>query len=313
MISDAAPFTLETIPDLNPDPARTVPSTGCDFGDTGYNPDDVAVTCNNKLIGAGDMRVLYEQFIGSETYATARDYDGTTPTPPAPPPATPMSRHRSSAGTSARSPASPRDAQVVAYSACGNLGCFGGDLALAIDTAAADGVDVINYSIGSDTPGLIGADDIAFLFAADVGVFVSTSAGNAGPGAGTVGAPASVPWVTTVGASLQKKTYIAEVRTGDAELTGGHAGSSGTPAGTKAPRSHPAPMDSSPSSTPPTMAMSCVIRRSHSPGTSPGRSCSVSVVDRQESRRAQPWPTPVGPAWSSTTSTTSRTCSPTTT
>ncbi len=66
------------------------------------------------------------------------------------------------------------DAHVVAYSACGNQGCFGGDLASAIDQAVADGVDVINYSIGSDTPGLTGADDIAFLFAADAGVFVST-------------------------------------------------------------------------------------------------------------------------------------------
>ena len=236
---DAAPFTLETIPDLNPDPARTVPSTGCDFGDTGYNPDDVAFTCNNKLIGARDMRVLYEQFIGSETYATARDYDGhgthTASTATGNPNVEASIFGREFGEISGIAP----DAHVVAYSACGNLGCFGGDLALAIDTAAADGVDVINYSIGSDTPGLIGADDIAFLFASDGGVFVSTSAGNAGPGAGTVGAPASVPWVTTVGASLQKKTYIAEVRTGDAELnrwsrwfkrdTGRYEGASITP------------------------------------------------------------------------------------
>jgi len=212
---EPAPFTLETIPDLNPDPAVTVPSTGCDFGDTAYNPDDVAFTCNNKLIGARDMRVLYEQFIGSETYATARDYDGhgthTASTAAGNPDVEASIFGRDFDETSGIAP----DAHVVAYSACGNLGCFGGDLALAIDTAAADGVDVINYSIGSDTPGLIGADDIAFLFASDGGVFVATSAGNAGPGAGTVGAPASVPWVTTVGASTQKKTYIADVITGD--------------------------------------------------------------------------------------------------
>ncbi|MGH8948587.1 MAG: S8 family serine peptidase, partial [Acidimicrobiia bacterium] len=96
-------------------------------------------------------------------------------------------------------------------------GCFGGDLALAIDTAVADGVDVINYSIGSPTPGLTGPDDIAFLFAADADVFVANSAGNEGPDPGTVGSPASIPWVTTVGASTQKKTYVAEVRTGDSE------------------------------------------------------------------------------------------------
>ena len=211
----ASPLTFDTI-DLDPDPAVEVLSTGCDFGDTGYNPEDAPFTCNNKLIGARDMRLLYETFIGSETYATARDYDGhgshTASTAAGNPEVEASIFGREFGEVSGIAP----DAHVVAYSACGDQGCFGGDLASAIDQAVADGVDVINYSIGSDTPGLTGADDIAFLFAADAGVFVSTSAGNAGPGAGTVGAPASVPWVTTVGASLQKKAYIADVITGDA-------------------------------------------------------------------------------------------------
>ena len=43
------------------------------------------------------------------------------------------------------------------------------------------------------------ADAIAFLFAADAGVFVATSAGNDGDAAGTIGGPADLPWVTTVG------------------------------------------------------------------------------------------------------------------
>ncbi|MGH8872402.1 MAG: S8 family serine peptidase, partial [Acidimicrobiia bacterium] len=42
----------------------------CEFGDTAYNPADVPFDCNNKLIGARDMRFLYEAFIGSETYST---------------------------------------------------------------------------------------------------------------------------------------------------------------------------------------------------------------------------------------------------
>jgi subtilisin family serine protease len=187
----------------------------CEFGDTGYNPDDVPFACNNKLIGARDMRSLYEAIIGSETYTTARDYDG-------------HGTHTASTATGNRdveasifgrefgeiSGIAP-DAWVAAYSACGDQGCFGGDLADAVDQAVADGVDVINYSIGSSSPSLTGPDDIAFLFAANARVFAATSAGNAGPAASTLGSPGTVPWITTVGASTQKKTYLAEARTGD--------------------------------------------------------------------------------------------------
>ena len=70
----------------------------------------------------------------------------------------------------------------------------------AIDQAVADGVDVINYSVGGGAR-LAGADEIAYLFAADAGVFVATSAGNSGPIAATIGGPASAPWLTSVGAS----------------------------------------------------------------------------------------------------------------
>ena len=61
------------------------------------------------------------------------------------------------------------------------------DTVAAIDTAVADGVDVINFSIGSDTSTVIDPDALAFLGASDAGVFVATSAGNAGPGESTVG------------------------------------------------------------------------------------------------------------------------------
>ena len=92
--------------------------------------------------------------------------------------------------TSGRSPASrrARDRRLQGASASG--GGFTSDLTAAIDQAVADGVDVINYSIGGG-PSLVGADDIAFLYAADAGVYVATSAGNDGPGAGTIGGPAS--------------------------------------------------------------------------------------------------------------------------
>ena len=100
------------------------------------------------------------------------------------------------------------------------------DLTMAIDQAVADGVDVINYSIGSSSTTLA-PDDIAFLYAADAGVFVATSAGNAGPGTSTLGSPSWIPWLTTVGASTQDRTFQGSGVLGDtseffgASVTGG--------------------------------------------------------------------------------------------
>ncbi len=194
------------------DPGLSIP---CEFGDTAHNPDDAPFTCNNKLIGARDMRALYNEFIGPELYNSARDADG-------------HGTHTTSTAAGNTNVAAEifgidrglisgiaHRAHVAAYKACGELGCFGGDLADAIDQAVADGVDVINYSIGSPTPGLDGPDDIAFLFAADAGVFVAASNGNSGPGAGTIGSPASVPWLTSVGANLHDRKFEGSVVLGD--------------------------------------------------------------------------------------------------
>ena len=75
---------------------------------------------------------------------------------------------------------------------------YTGDALAAIDAAISDGVDVINYSVsGSDS--VDDPVDLAFLSAASAGIFVATSAGNAGPEAST--ANHVTPWVTTVAAS----------------------------------------------------------------------------------------------------------------
>jgi subtilisin family serine protease len=200
------------------DPGLSIP---CEFGNTAHNPDDVAFACNNKLIGARDMRALYNAFIGPELYDSARDADGhgshTTSTA------------AGNADVSAEIFGIDRGlvtgvahrAHVAMYKACGELGCFGGDLTDAIDQAVADGVDVINYSIGSPTPSLTGGDEIAFLFADAAGVFVATSNGNSGPGAETIGSPASVPWATSVGASTHDRRFEAVATLGnDATYTG---------------------------------------------------------------------------------------------
>ena len=75
---------------------------------------------------------------------------------------------------------------------------YTGDALAAIDAAITDGVDVINYSVSS-SDAVDDPVDLAFLSAASAGIFVATSAGNAGPGASTL--HHVTPWVTTVAAS----------------------------------------------------------------------------------------------------------------
>ncbi|WP_226533807.1 S8 family peptidase [Microbacterium paraoxydans] len=100
-------------------------------------------------------------------------------------------------------------AKVAAYKAC-YVGpdptvtsddiCALSDLVAAIDQAVADGVDVINYSIGGGAASTVLApEDLAFFNAAAAGVFVATSAGNDGPD--PVTADHASPWYTTVAAS----------------------------------------------------------------------------------------------------------------
>ena len=73
----------------------------------------------------------------------------------------------------------------------------------AIDDAVADGVDLINYSIGSLETDLDAPDDLALLDALDAGVLSVVAAGNDGPDLDTIGSPSSAPWVLTTAASTQ--------------------------------------------------------------------------------------------------------------
>jgi subtilisin family serine protease len=90
---------------------------------------------------------------------------------------------------------------------------FTSDLVAAIDQAVADGVDVINYSISGTTTNFLDAVEIAFLSAADAGVFVAASAGNSGPTTGTVAHPS--PWITTVAAATHDRNGAGSVTLGN--------------------------------------------------------------------------------------------------
>ncbi|MBI4527698.1 MAG: S8 family serine peptidase [Deltaproteobacteria bacterium] len=208
-------------------PPASFTGTGCDFGNTAFNPDDDPFTCNNKLLAAKKYNEAFKDFLTANgsaftpgTYDSARDEEG-------------HGSHTSStaagnAGVSAEilgmslgkvSGIAPR-ARISMYKACWTSpiedGCFASDLVAAIDQAVADGVDVINYSIGG-AASLTGPDDLAFLFAADAGVFVAASAGNSGPGPNTIGGPASVPWLTAVGANTHNRTFQGAVMLGDGQ------------------------------------------------------------------------------------------------
>jgi subtilisin family serine protease len=104
-------------------------------------------------------------------------------------------------------------AYVAAYKVLGPQGGVTSDLVAGIDKAVADGVDVINYSIGSTSPTdpWIDGDALAFLAARDAGVFVAVSAGNSGPNPDTIGSPANAPWVTTVAASTSNRQYTSVI------------------------------------------------------------------------------------------------------
>jgi hypothetical protein len=114
-------------------------------------------------------------------------------------------------------------ARIAVYKVCWGIapdgGCFSSDSVAAIDQAVADGVDVINFSISGSRTSFLDPVEVAFLFAADAGVFVATSAGNNGPGASTVAHPS--PWVTTVAAGTHDREYKGTATLGDGNTYSG--------------------------------------------------------------------------------------------
>ena len=91
-------------------------------------------------------------------------------------------------------------ARLAVYKACWTApdpaddGCSTADLVAAVDRATADGVDVLNLSVGG--PSGLDTLALALLGAAEADVVVVGAAGNGGAG----GTAHSAPWVTTVGA-----------------------------------------------------------------------------------------------------------------
>jgi len=166
--------------------------------------------CNNKIIGARYFSAGAEATgpIDDGEIMSARDVDG-------------HGTHTSTTAAGNRVKASifgtfisriegvAPAARISVYKACWlrpgdtRASCNTSDLANAIDAAVADGVDIINYSVGSSQTQTTAPDDIALLAATKAGVFTVVAAGNEGPNLGTIGSPAGGPWIMTAAASTR--------------------------------------------------------------------------------------------------------------
>jgi subtilisin family serine protease len=218
-------------------PPASFKGAGCAFGNEEFNENDAPFECNNKLLKAdffvdayGVDQILDDEFLsgrdsdghGSHTASTAGgNYDVEA-----------IINGEFLGGISGMAPR----ARIASYKICWagpeleDNGCWYGDAMAAIDQAVADGVDVINYSIGGPETSFATPDSIAFLTASSAGVWVATSAGNAGPNPQTLGTPAGAPWVTSVGATQDDEVFhfptALEVSAPDS-LVGEYAGEEG--------------------------------------------------------------------------------------
>jgi subtilisin family serine protease len=171
---------------------------------------DSTFSCNDKLIGAWDYTAtdaydddghgshtastaagnFVEASLVAPTLTVARDISGVAP-----------------------------HANIISYRVClDGAGCPSAGTIAAIDQAIADGVDVINFSVGSPSPENPYTSDsqLAWLSAREAGIAVAHSAGNEGPDPATVGSP-QAPWMMHVAASTHNRKYVNTLES----MTGG--------------------------------------------------------------------------------------------
>ncbi|KAK1392366.1 subtilisin-like protease SBT1.8 [Heracleum sosnowskyi] len=175
-------------------------------------------SCNRKLIGARSFSKGYEATYGpiDETLESKspRDDEGHgthTSTTAAGSPVTGASLFNYAMGT-ARGVAA--HARVATYKVCWLGGCFSSDILAGLEMAVSDGVDVLSLSLGGSVFDYF-RDTIAVgtFSAMSHGIFVSCSAGNAGPDSESLSNVA--PWITTVGAGTLDRNFPASAILGN--------------------------------------------------------------------------------------------------
>lgn len=184
------------------------------------------VTCNNKLVGVYDFVQDDPQTDEVEENNKGRDNDGHGSHVAGIAAGNRLNVTLNGTAQTFVSGVAPH-ANLITYRVCfvGDVsdpnggGCMQSAILSAIDQAITDGIDVINYSIGTSafSPWQSGSIPLAFLNARNAGIFVATSGGNAGPNAGTVGSPANAPWIVAVGNATHDRIFGSAVQ----NLSGG--------------------------------------------------------------------------------------------
>lgn len=161
------------------------------------------VNCNNKLVGVYDFTDE-----GSDGFDTGGHGTHVASIAAGVPLSLSLGGISGNFSTSGVAP----HANIVSYKVCyeelpddpDESGCTGSAITAALEQAIEDGVDVINYSLGGDgTSPWTQATGLLNFWSA--GIPFVTSAGNSGPGLGTITSPANAPWTFAIGSSTHSR------------------------------------------------------------------------------------------------------------
>ncbi|XP_010927223.2 subtilisin-like protease SBT2.5 [Elaeis guineensis] len=198
-------------------------------GNCEIDPDTKRDFCNGKIIGAqhfAKAAIAAGAFNPTIDFASPLDGDGHgshTAAIAAGNNGIPVRMHGHEFGKA--SGMAPR-ARIAVYKVLYRL--FGGyvsDVVAAIEQAVQDGVDILNLSVGPNSPPtstkttFLNPFDAALLSAVKAGVFVAQAAGNGGPFPKTL--VSFSPWITTVAAAVDDRRYKNHIILGNGKLLPG--------------------------------------------------------------------------------------------
>ncbi|KAJ9538507.1 hypothetical protein OSB04_031240 [Centaurea solstitialis] len=185
--------------------------------------------CNGKIVGAqhfAEAAIAAGAFNPSVDFASPMDGDGHgshTAAIAAGNNGIPVRLHGYEFGKA--SGMAPR-ARIAVYKALYRLfGGFVADVVAAIEQAVHDGVDILNLSVGPNSPPatirstFLNPFDATLLSAVKAGVFVSQAAGNGGPYAKSL--VSYSPWIVSVAAAVDDRRYKNHLTLGNGKILPG--------------------------------------------------------------------------------------------